>query len=103
MIKIYSTPSCPYCHQAKDFLKEHNIEFEDVNVAEDEKARDEMIEKSGQMGVPVIDIDGEIIVGFDKAKLSELLKIKWSYYSNNSRIRLEYPLEYLLEYTNIRD
>lgn len=76
MIKIYSTPTCPYCHMAKDFLKNHNIEFEDINVAEDEKARDEMINKSGQMGVPVLDINGEIIVGFDKAKLSELLKIK---------------------------
>lgn len=76
MVKIYSIPTCPYCHQAKDFFKENSVEFEDVNVAEDEKARDEMIEKSGQMGVPVLDVNGEIVVGFDKEKISKLLDIK---------------------------
>lgn len=75
-IKIYSTPSCPYCHTLKAFLKERSIEFDDIDVALDEKARDEMIEKSGQMGVPVIDIDGEIVVGFDKEKIAGLLGIK---------------------------
>jgi len=75
-IKIYSTPTCPYCVTLKEFLKEKNISFEDVNVAENREAREEMIHKSGQMGVPVVDIDGEIIVGFDKNKIVELLKIK---------------------------
>ncbi len=75
MIKIYSTPSCPYCVTLKEFLKERNIEFEDINVAQDAKAREEMIQKSRQMGVPVVEIDGEIIVGFDKEKISKLLNI----------------------------
>ena len=75
MVKVYSTITCPYCVTLKEFFKEHNIEFEDIDVSQDEKARDEMIEKSGQMGVPVIDINGEIVVGFDKEKISQLLKI----------------------------
>jgi glutaredoxin-like YruB-family protein len=76
MVKIFSTPTCPYCLTLKEFLKGHNIEFEDIDVSKDEKAAEEMIEKSGQMGVPVIDIDDQIVVGFDKAKISELLGIK---------------------------
>ena len=60
----------------KDFFKEKNIEFENVNVSDDDAAAEEMIEKSGQMGVPVIDINGEIIVGFDKEKITKLLNIK---------------------------
>ncbi|OWK26957.1 MAG: NrdH-redoxin [Parcubacteria group bacterium GW2011_GWA2_38_13b] len=75
-ILIYSTLSCPYCVMVKDFLKSHNIEFTDFNVADDEKARDEMVKKTNQMGVPVIDIDGEIIIGFDKPKISQILGIK---------------------------
>jgi glutaredoxin-like YruB-family protein len=75
MVKVFSTPTCPYCVTLKEFFKEHNIEFEDIDVSQDEKARDEMIEKSGQMGVPVVDINGEIVVGFDKEKISQLLKI----------------------------
>jgi glutaredoxin-like YruB-family protein len=74
-VKVYSTPTCPYCHMAKDFLKEHKIEFEDINVAEDHNAAKEMIEKSGQMGVPVIEIGDEIIVGFDKEKIKKALKL----------------------------
>lgn len=74
-IKIYSTPTCPYCVTLKEFLKEKGLEFEDVNVAEDAGAREEMINKSGQMGVPVVNIDGEIIVGFDKERISKLLNI----------------------------
>ena len=73
---IYSTPTCPYCVMAKDFFKENNIEFTDLNVAEDEKAREEMIKKTKQMGVPVIDIDGEIIIGFDKEAVEKSLKKK---------------------------
>ena len=69
-ILVYSTPSCPYCVILKEFLKEHKLEFEEFDVAKDEKRREEMVQKSGQMGVPVIDIDGSIIVGFDKSKIS---------------------------------
>ena len=75
-IKIYSTPTCPYCVTLKEFLKEKGFEFEDINVAQDAQAREEMIHKSGQMGVPVVDIDGEIVIGFDKGKISKLLGIK---------------------------
>jgi len=75
MIKVYSTPTCPYCVTLKEFLKKHNVEFEDIDVSKDEKARDEMVEKSGQMGVPVVDIDGQIVIGFDREKIKDLLKI----------------------------
>lgn len=74
-VKVYSTPTCPSCKQTKEFLHENNIEFHEINVAEDQNALQEMIEKSGQMGVPVTDIDGEIITGFEKAKLQKALKI----------------------------
>jgi glutaredoxin-like YruB-family protein len=74
-IKVYSTPSCPWCHKAKDFLKENKIEFENFDVSSDEKARNDMVEKSGQMGVPVIDIDGTIIVGFDQEAIKKALKL----------------------------
>ena len=74
-VRVYSTESCPWCHKAKDFLKEHKIEFEDINVREDHEAAKEMIEKSGQQGVPVIDIDGHIIVGFDEEEIKKALKI----------------------------
>jgi glutaredoxin-like YruB-family protein len=73
MIKIYSTPTCPYCHLAKEFFKEKNIDFQDINVFEDENGLKEMIEKSGQMGVPVIDIDGKIIIGFNKTEIENIL------------------------------
>lgn len=76
MVKIYSTPSCPYCFTLKEFLKEHKIKFEEIDVSKDEKAVEEMIEKSGQLGVPVVDIDGKIVVGFDKEKISTILKIR---------------------------
>ena len=75
-IKIFSTPFCPYCVTLKEFLKENQIEFEDINVAQDAQAREEMIQKSGQMGVPVAEIDGQIIIGFDREKISELLGLK---------------------------
>jgi len=76
IVKVFSTPSCPYCVTLKEFLKEHNVVFEDIDVSQDNKAADEMVEKSGQMGVPVVDIDGQIVVGFDKEKISNLLGIK---------------------------
>ena len=75
-VRIFSTPSCIYCVTLKVFLKEHNIEFEEIDVSQNEKAQKEMIEKSGQMGVPVIEINGETIVGFDREKISQLLNIK---------------------------
>lgn len=72
-IAIYTTPSCPFCHQAKEFLTERKVPYVEYNVADDEVRREEMIEKSGQYGVPVIEIGGEIIVGFDKIRLEEAL------------------------------
>ena len=75
-VKIYSTPSCVYCKMAKDLFKKHNIEYEEHDVASDSKAREEMVYKSHQLGVPVIDIDGEIFVGFDRSVLAKALDIK---------------------------
>jgi glutaredoxin-like YruB-family protein len=70
---VYSTPTCLYCVYAKNYLKENNVVFEDVNVAVDRVRAQEMVMKSGQMGVPVIDIDGNIVVGFQPDKLDSLL------------------------------
>lgn len=75
-IKVYSTPTCPYCQTLKEFLKEKGFKFDDIDVSADDKAREYMIEKSGQMGVPVIEIDGEIIVGFERSKINKKLGIK---------------------------
>ena len=75
-VRVFSTQMCPYCITLKEFLKEHDIEFEDIDVSQDKVSLDEMVKKSGQMGVPVVDIDGQIIVGFDKEKICELLNIK---------------------------
>ena len=75
-VRVFSTSACPYCVTLKEFLKEQNVEFEDINVAENAAAREEMIKKSGQMGVPVVEIDKEIIVGFNKEKITKLLNIK---------------------------
>jgi len=73
MVKVYSTPTCPYCIRAKQFLNENNIAFENYDVSSDHEKAEEMIQKSGQMGVPVLDIDGEIIVGFDKERIKQAL------------------------------
>ncbi|HTZ41822.1 MAG TPA: glutaredoxin domain-containing protein [Candidatus Omnitrophota bacterium] len=75
-VKIYSTPTCPWCMKTKEFLKEHKIKFSDIDVSKNSRAAHEMVDKSGQMGVPVIDIDGKIIVGFDETELRKTLKIK---------------------------
>ena len=72
-VTIYSTPSCGFCIQAKEYFKEKGVEYTEFNVAEDQAKAKEMIEKSGQMGVPVIIIDKEMMVGFDKAKVEKLL------------------------------
>ncbi|RLG16184.1 NrdH-redoxin [Candidatus Pacearchaeota archaeon] len=74
-IKVYSTPGCPWCNVAKDFFKSHNLNFEDIDVSINEKAAQEMIKKSGQMGVPVIEIDDKIVIGFNKPVLEEILGI----------------------------
>ncbi len=74
-VKIYSTPSCPYCIRAKQFFKDNNIEFADYDVSVDEERARELTERSGQMGVPVIEINGEIIVGFDKEAIIKALKL----------------------------
>lgn len=76
IIKVYSTPACPYCFTLKEFLKENNISFEDIDVSKDAAVRDEIIKKTGQMEMPVIDINGEIIIGFDREKITKLLGIK---------------------------
>ena len=73
-VKIYSTPTCPWCKTAKEFLKENKISFKDIDISKDRKAAEEMIKKSGQMGVPVIDVNGKIIVGFDQDALEKALK-----------------------------
>lgn len=74
MIKIYSTPTCVYCKTLKAYLKKNGANFEEIDVSKDEKQLQKMIKDSGQMGVPVVDVDGKIIVGFDKQKIDELIK-----------------------------
>ena len=73
---VYSTPTCPFCIRAKQFLKDNNIQFEDIDVSENQEKAQAMVKKSGQMGVPVLEIDGKIIVGFDKDKIKEALDLK---------------------------
>lgn len=76
VVVVYSTTVCPWCHRVKQWLEEHHIKYQDINVGEDQAKAQEMIEKSGQMGVPVIEVNGQIIVGFDEAKLKAALGIK---------------------------
>ncbi|ODS37985.1 MAG: NrdH-redoxin [Candidatus Altiarchaeales archaeon WOR_SM1_86-2] len=72
-VAVYSTPTCPYCRMTKEYLKEKEVEFEDFDVSSDQEKAAEMIGKSGQMGVPVIEINGKIIVGFNREKIDEAL------------------------------
>ncbi|MFA5840138.1 MAG: glutaredoxin domain-containing protein [Candidatus Margulisiibacteriota bacterium] len=72
-VKVYSTATCPYCVMAKRYLEENQIAFEDIDVSASQSAAQEMIKKSGQMGVPVIEIDGKIFVGFDRAGMKAAL------------------------------
>ena len=74
-VTVYSTPTCPYCIRVKQYLKDNNIVFEDIDVSVNEDKAQEMIKRSGQMGVPVVDIDGEIVIGFDKDKIKNILKL----------------------------
>lgn len=75
-VKMYTTTWCTFCKVAKEFFKENNVEFEEINVEENQEAAKEMVEKSGQTGVPVIDINGKIIIGFQREKIKELLGLK---------------------------
>lgn len=74
-VKIYTTSSCPWCMKTKEFLREQNVKYTEINVSENEKARNDMFNKSGQFGVPVTDINGKIIVGFDREGLKKALKM----------------------------
>jgi glutaredoxin 3 len=75
-VKVYSTQTCPWCFRVKDYLKQKKIPFKDIDVSSDDKAAHEMVALSGQTGVPVINIDGKIIVGFDKEAINEALEVK---------------------------
>jgi glutaredoxin-like YruB-family protein len=72
-VTVYSTPTCPFCLKAKQYLQDNGVEFENIDVSQDQSKAQEMVEKSGQMGVPVIDIEGDIVVGFDKDKIASAL------------------------------
>jgi glutaredoxin-like YruB-family protein len=72
-VTVYSTPTCPYCVRAKEYLTKKGVVYKDVNVALDRVAAQEMVRKSGQMGVPVITVDGKVIIGFDVRELDRLL------------------------------
>ncbi|MDD5146618.1 MAG: glutaredoxin domain-containing protein [Candidatus Pacebacteria bacterium] len=74
-VKVYSTPFCPYCVSLKEFLKENGVVFEEIDVSTDLVAQKEMIEKSGQMGVPVMEIGADIVIGFDKETILQLLDV----------------------------
>ncbi len=74
-VTVYSTPTCHYCNMAKDYFAQNHIEYEAFDVSMDAEKRKEMMQKSGQLGVPVILVDGEVVVGFDKGRLAKLLEI----------------------------
>ena len=75
-VKLYTTPYCTYCKLAKNFFNKNKVAFAEVDVAEDEKARNEMIKKSGQLGVPVIEIDSVVVIGFNETKIKKILELK---------------------------
>ncbi|MFZ2523304.1 MAG: glutaredoxin domain-containing protein [Minisyncoccia bacterium] len=81
-VTIYSTPTCHFCNMAKEYFKANGVSYEEINVASDAEKRKEMVDKSGQLGVPVIDIGGQIVIGFNKTKLAQLLNIG----QNNSQV-----------------
>ena len=74
-VTVYSTPTCPYCIKTKQFLKDNNVNFENIDVSSNQEKAQEMIDKSGQMGVPVLDIEGDIITGFDKPAIQKALSL----------------------------
>lgn len=75
-VRVYSTPTCPYCRMTKEYLKQNNVTFEDIDVSANENAANQMVELSGQMGVPVLDVEGQVIVGFDRPKIAAALGLK---------------------------
>jgi len=75
-VRLFGTPACPFCYTLKEFFKKNNIEFEEIDVSKDEKAREEMIKKSGALEAPIVEIDDQIVVGFDKKKICKLLGIR---------------------------
>ncbi len=74
-VKVYSTPTCPYCIKLKEYLKHKNIDFQNIDVSSDKASLEEMVKLTGQMGVPVVAVDGNTIVGFDKEKIDSALNI----------------------------
>lgn len=74
-VKVFSTPTCPYCTMVKEYLEKNKVQFEAIDVAEDEKAAKEMVEKSGQMGVPVTMVDEKVIIGFNEEELKQALNL----------------------------
>ncbi len=74
-VTVYSTPTCPFCKRVKHFLEEEGVSYQDIDVASDKAARDEMVKKSGRMAVPVVEIDGVITVGFDESAIREQLEL----------------------------
>jgi len=74
-VTIYTTPTCGFCHMAKEYFKSRDVKYQEFDVTQDPKKAEEMVSKSGQMGVPVIDIDGKIIVGFDRPNIDAALKL----------------------------
>jgi glutaredoxin-like YruB-family protein len=74
-VKVYSSPTCPWCKRVKEFLKMQGVAFEDIDVVSDKDARQEMVAKTGQMGVPVIEVDGDYVIGYDEGKLKEKLAL----------------------------
>lgn len=74
-VTIYTTPTCHFCHMAKEFFKQHDIPYTEHNVLTDLEKRKEMVAKSGQLGVPVIDINGDVMVGFDQRRLAQALGV----------------------------
>lgn len=74
-ILLYRTQSCPWCHKTEDFLKAHNVKYTSIDIGENAQAAEEAVKKSGQRGVPVIDIGGKIIVGYDEPALKKALHI----------------------------
>ncbi len=75
-VKIYTTPTCPWCKKTKEFLKQQKVKYTEIDVSLDQKAAQEMMKKSGQMGVPVLDVNGKIIVGFDPQGIQNAIAVK---------------------------
>lgn len=75
MITIYSTPTCVYCKSLKEYFTEKNVQFQEIDVSENEKELEKMVAISGQMGVPVVDLNGEVVIGFDRERIDQILKL----------------------------